>query len=192
MKKHISIIGSPLQVLFMFLASAGRSTEPSVAPATISGLASKQTRSIKTGPMPPPYSAEIGSPAGPESFYRIWPRRRTGELCLAGLNRLAQVAPTPIRVNEWNSAGRADVALIGEDSALVSWVGNGKEGLRILTRVVGADGQRSQASILWTSESGKSAGFPHLAKRGDEWLLAWMDATVPKRVRTAAIKMTGP
>ncbi|HKQ75119.1 MAG TPA: sialidase family protein [Blastocatellia bacterium] len=98
----------------------------------------------------------------------------------------------PIRVDEGSPAGRADVAIIGEDAALVSWVEQSKERRRILTRVVGADGQRSQASIVWTSESGKSTGFPHLAKRGDEWLLAWMDATGPKRVRTAAIKMTGP
>jgi hypothetical protein len=98
---------------------------------------------------------------------------------------------SPVRVDEGRPAGRADVVLIGKDGALVSWVERGKEGLRILVRRVSPDSQRSPASIIWTSESGKSAGFPHLAKSGDEWLIAWTDATGTKKVRTVAIKMTG-
>jgi hypothetical protein len=96
----------------------------------------------------------------------------------------------PIRVDEGSPAGRPDVALIGKDGALVSWVEKGSEGLRILVRRVGADGQRSPAAIVWRSESGKSAGFPHLTKSDDGWLVAWTDMTGHKRVRTAVIKMT--
>jgi Carboxypeptidase regulatory-like domain len=48
--------------------------------------------------------------------------------------------------------------------------------------------RRSPALVVWTSENGKSAGFPHMAKSGAEWLIAWTDMTGPKRVRTAAIK----
>lgn len=96
----------------------------------------------------------------------------------------------PVRVDEGHPAGRADLSLIGRDGALVSWVEKGKEGLRLLVRRVGTDGRRGPASIVWRSENGKSAGFPHLAKSGDGWLIAWTDMTGPKRVRAAAIKMT--
>jgi hypothetical protein len=73
--------------------------------------------------------------------------------------------------------------------ALVSWV-EGSEGLRILVRRVGADSQRSPAAIVWISKSGKSAGFPHLTKSDDGWLVAGTDMTGHKRVRTAVIKLT--
>jgi hypothetical protein len=94
----------------------------------------------------------------------------------------------PIEVDEGKPAGRADVVLVGKDGAVVSWVERGEKGLRILVRRVGADGRRSPALVVWTSENGKSAGFPHMAKSGAEWLIAWTDMTGPKRVRTAAIK----
>jgi hypothetical protein len=97
----------------------------------------------------------------------------------------------PVRVDEGKPAGRADVMLVGNDDAVVSWVEKGEKDLRILVRRVGADGKRSPASVVWTSESGKNAGFPHLAKSSAEWLIAWTDATGPKRVRAAAFKMTG-
>jgi hypothetical protein len=97
---------------------------------------------------------------------------------------------SPIEVDEGKPAGRPDVVLAGKDAAVVSWVERSDKALRILVRRVGADGRRSPASIVWTSESGKSVGYPHLAKSGDEWLMAWTDATGAKRVRAAAIKMT--
>jgi hypothetical protein len=97
---------------------------------------------------------------------------------------------SPIEVDEGKPAGRPDVVLAGKDVAVVSWVERSDKALRILVRRVGADGRRSPASIVWTSESGKSAGYPHLAKSGAEWLMAWTDATGPKRIRAAAIKMT--
>jgi len=98
---------------------------------------------------------------------------------------------SPIEVHEGKPAGRGDVVLVGKEGAVVSWVERSEKGLQILVRRVGADGRRSPASIVWTSESGKSAGYPHLAKSGAEWLIAWTDATSTKKARLAAIKITG-
>lgn len=97
----------------------------------------------------------------------------------------------PIEVNEGKPAGRGDVLLAGKDGAVVSWVERNEKGFQVLVRRVGANGRRSPTSTVWASEGGKSVGFPHLAKSGDEWLVAWTDATGPKKVRAAAIKMTG-
>jgi hypothetical protein len=97
----------------------------------------------------------------------------------------------PIRIDEGYPSGRADLVLMEKEGALVSWVELTKDGLRVLVKHIHSDGRRSPASIVWASASGKSAGFPHLAKNGDHWIAAWTDPSGLKMVRTAVIRING-
>lgn len=79
----------------------------------------------------------------------------------------------PVRVDEGRPAGRVDVALAPDGSAVVSWLEVRDGEAEILLRRVTAAGEAGPAVTAATSSASRSAGFPRLALSGDRLVLAW-------------------
>ena len=79
--------------------------------------------------------------------------------------------------------GRMDVAVVGEASALVSWMGAGPDPTgdskvrrsRWLAQVVTREGEQGGAVELISMAGSRSSGFPRLMTLGEQILLAWTD-----------------
>lgn len=94
-----------------------------------------------------------------------------------------------IEVDEGNPAGRTDVELLDDGSALVSWLERGggeeDEAARILVRRVRSDGSAGPASEVAASSSSRASGFPQLVQTApNEVIVAWTDVG-EDRVRVA-------
>jgi hypothetical protein len=87
--------------------------------------------------------------------------------------------------------GRVDTTLLGDGSALVSWLrsGNGSEG-EICIRRITADGELGPELIVATTASGRMSGFPQMVARDDSVVVAWTDVgDNSTAVRAAIVKM---
>lgn len=79
----------------------------------------------------------------------------------------------PILVDGQNPLGRVDVALVGENQALVTWLSNDQGKAIIKGRIVSSSGrQRAPFNIAETSEA-RSSGFPQMAVVKDYVYFAW-------------------
>jgi len=93
----------------------------------------------------------------------------------------------PIRLDDVGSLGRVGVEFADDGSAFASWIefADGRGQFRI--RRVDASGRRGPAQTVAGVESERASGYPRLARRGEELLLAWTEpAAGQSRVRTAA------
>ena len=83
---------------------------------------------------------------------------------------------SPIRLDDGVALGRVDVELLDEGSAVATWIefADGKSQLRV--RRVDSSGARSPAVALGGLGEGGAAGFPRMARQGDELLFAWTDS----------------
>jgi len=95
----------------------------------------------------------------------------------------------PIRLDEAQTIGRVDVALLDDGSAVASWIepANGRAEFRI--RRVDATGTRGPAQLVAAvgQASGRTSGYPHIARAGSELLLAWTETRTT--VKTASAKL---
>ncbi len=90
----------------------------------------------------------------------------------------------PQRVDDGAPSGWADVVLLDDGRALVSWLektANGVGDVRL--RAVSADG-RADAITVATTSSGRAAGIPMMARAGRDVIVAWRQGTV-KTARVA-------
>ena len=90
---------------------------------------------------------------------------------------------TAVRVDDEQSIGRPQIALLDNGSAAVSWIefSDGRSQFRL--RRIDRNGNRSPAA---TVAEGMGAQHPRLARHEDELLLAWVENTRgTTRVRTA-------
>ena len=92
---------------------------------------------------------------------------------------------SPIVVDEGSPVGRVDVLVLGDGSALVSWLERTAKGGEVKVRRVRSNGSRDEAITVAESSAARSSGFPHMALVGDEIIFAWTDPNTPSRVRTA-------
>ena len=91
----------------------------------------------------------------------------------------------PVRVDGGNPAGRVDVALLADGSALVTWVERvGGDTAAVRARRVWSGGRVGTATTIASSTAARSSGFPHMAVRENDVVFAW---TVPGR--PSAIKV---
>lgn len=95
----------------------------------------------------------------------------------------------PVRLDDGQSIGRVDVALLDDGSALASWIepASGRAELRI--RRVSASGGRGNAQTVASvgGASGRTSGYPRLIRHGGELLFAWTETR--STVKTAAAKL---
>jgi hypothetical protein len=83
----------------------------------------------------------------------------------------------PLQIDGGDPAGRVDLVLQEDGSALVSWLERtGGEGAEVRLRRVGEDGTMSGALTVATSSSGRASGFPRMAQvAGGDLIMAWTD-----------------
>lgn len=91
---------------------------------------------------------------------------------------------TPIRVDGGTPTGWADVLLLDDRRALVSWLertGQGTGDIRL--REVSPSGAAPAALTIASASSGRATGIPMMARAGSEVLVAWRQG----QVRTARV-----
>ncbi|HEU0300036.1 MAG TPA: sialidase family protein [Longimicrobium sp.] len=99
----------------------------------------------------------------------------------------------PARVDGGNPEGRADVLLLQDGAALVSWVERTEgEGAEVRVRRVGPDGRMGEPRTVAASSSTRSSGFPRMVPAGDDVVFAWTAPGQPARVRVARMPLSAP
>ena len=79
---------------------------------------------------------------------------------------------TPIRLDDAASAGRVQVVLLEDRSAVVTWIESGGEAQSFMARRVASDGRRGPA--LTIAERIGRQQYPRLVRHGRELLFAWI------------------
>jgi len=95
----------------------------------------------------------------------------------------------PVRIDDAGAVGRVDVELLGDGSAAVTWIEYADQRSEFRIRRVERSGSRSASLAVSPIASGRSSGYPRLARRADELILAWVDAGEKSRVRTAVAQL---
>ena len=98
----------------------------------------------------------------------------------------------PVMVDDGNPAGRVDVALLEDGSALVTWIERtgGDDAAVRARRVSGTGGGRGAALTIATSSAKRASGFPRTAIRGDDVIFAWTVPGEPSEVRVARASLS--
>ncbi|HEY0674464.1 MAG TPA: hypothetical protein VGD27_19465 [Longimicrobiales bacterium] len=95
----------------------------------------------------------------------------------------------PIRIDDGNPAGRVDVQLLSDNSAVVSWLERVEGGAEVRVRHVDANGGRGPARTVTTSSAERASGFPHMVVRGRDIVFAWTEPGRQAQVRTALLEL---
>jgi hypothetical protein len=93
-----------------------------------------------------------------------------------------------IQVNEGPPLGRVDVEVLGDGSALVTWLERTANGGEIKVRRVRPDGLRDEAKTLAVSNTARASGFPRMARSGNDIVFAWTQTGTPAQVKTAIVR----
>jgi len=91
----------------------------------------------------------------------------------------------PIRVDGGNPAGRVDVALLPDATALVTWIERGGDTAAVQVRRVQRNGGMSAATTVAASSAARASGFPRMAVTGEHVVFAWTMPGKPSAVRVA-------
>jgi len=81
----------------------------------------------------------------------------------------------PVRVDESGSLGRADVELMPDGSAMVSWIELAGKQAAFMVRRVDRSGGRSAVTTVTTLGANRGSVYPRMARRGNEIIFAWTD-----------------
>lgn len=97
-----------------------------------------------------------------------------------------------LRVDDGDPAGRVDVELLEDGSALVSWLERtGEESAEVRVRRVAPGGALGPAATVASSSGARASGFPRMARSGDGVVFAWTAPGDPSAVRVAHARLGG-
>lgn len=92
----------------------------------------------------------------------------------------------PTRIDDGNPLGRVDVVLLGDGSALVSWLERTPESGEVRVRRVFSDGRSGAVSLVTTTSSGRDSGFPRMIRDGrGRIVFAWTESGEARNIRMA-------
>jgi hypothetical protein len=92
----------------------------------------------------------------------------------------------PTRVDEGNPAGRVDVELLPDGSALLTWIERtGGDIAAVRARRVSRDRRVGVPTTVATSSAARASGFPRAIVTGSQVLFAWTVPGRPSAVRVA-------
>ncbi len=98
----------------------------------------------------------------------------------------------PMRLDDELSLGRVDVELLADGSAVASWIeystADNSTSFRI--RRIERSGTLSPPITVTAIGSGRTSGYPRMARAGSELLFAWTDTTAAPRLATARARLT--
>jgi hypothetical protein len=96
----------------------------------------------------------------------------------------------PIRVDGGNPAGRVDVALMQDGSALVTWIERtGGDTAAVRARRIGRDGKVGVATTIASSTAARASGVPRMTVAGSDVVFAWTVPGKPSSVRVARARL---
>jgi hypothetical protein len=95
----------------------------------------------------------------------------------------------PVRIDSGNPAGRVDVLMLPNGSALVTWIESAKDSTSILARTVAPDGNLGTPVKIATTSTARASGYPRMTLAGDTVWFAWTEPGTPKKVRLAKMKV---
>lgn len=84
----------------------------------------------------------------------------------------------PITVDDGNPAGRVDVLMLDDGSALVSWLEKMEGGGAVRVRRVHPNGKFDPAITIAPSGTARSNGFPQMVRSGNTLVFAWVSSRV--------------
>ncbi|MEQ1833078.1 MAG: sialidase family protein [Candidatus Eisenbacteria bacterium] len=91
----------------------------------------------------------------------------------------------PVRVDEGDPVGRADVAMLPDGDAAVMWIEGTHDHARIRVRRWAASGVLGAPVTVSGTSPARRSGFPRLVCVGDTLIAAWTEPATRLRVRTA-------
>ncbi len=95
----------------------------------------------------------------------------------------------PIRIDHGLPLGRVHIVGLAGGDVLVSWLEDTESTTAILLKRVSPAGAVSDAVTVAATDSARASGFPRMAVREDDVLLAWTDPEPPGRVRLRAVQI---
>jgi hypothetical protein len=101
----------------------------------------------------------------------------------------ATFAP-PVVVDDGHPIGRVDVLFLEDRRALVVWIERAGEDAGIRGRIVAPDGAAGPSLTLAATISGRAGGFPRMARRGPDVVLAWTEPGETSRIRAAVLPLS--
>ena len=82
---------------------------------------------------------------------------------------------SPVRLDDGQSLGLVDVALLDDGTAAATWVEFANDARHFRMRRVHPDGRRSDAQDVAASAAGRISGYPRMERFGDGLLFAWLE-----------------
>ncbi len=101
-----------------------------------------------------------------------------GQAWAAFSNDAGRSWETPIRLDDAGSLGRVDVEILDDGSAVASWVEYADKRGQFRVRRIEPSGMKSAPISVAGVEGSSSSGFPRMARRGDELVLAWTESAI--------------
>ncbi len=87
---------------------------------------------------------------------------------------------SPIRLDENAALGYVDVEMLGDDSAVATWVeARPQQAPEVRIRRIEATGVRGASATIAGSGAGRPTGSPHFARSGEQLLVAWTESMPP-------------
>jgi hypothetical protein len=115
-----------------------------------------------------------------------------GHVYTAFSSNAGETFGAPIRIDDVGAVGRVDVELLADGSAATSWIEFANQRSEFRIRRAEQNGSRSASLAVSGIGSGRSSGYPRLARRGNELLFAWVEAGEKPQVRTAVAQLAAP
>jgi hypothetical protein len=91
-----------------------------------------------------------------------------------------------VEVSDADPVGRADVLLLEDGGAVVSWIERTEGGAQLRARRVRADGSAGATLAVAPSGAARSSGFPQMIRSGGTLVFAWTGAN---GVQTAELRL---
>ncbi|MGH7502409.1 MAG: sialidase family protein [Longimicrobiales bacterium] len=95
----------------------------------------------------------------------------------------------PLRIDDGDPVGRADVLMLDDGQALVSWLERTDDGAEVRVRLVAPDGAMGSSTTVAASSAERASGFPRMALAGDRIVFAWTEPEPDARVRVAEMPL---
>ena len=95
----------------------------------------------------------------------------------------------PMRVDEGDPLGRVDIILLARSEAIVSWLEQIEDKAVIKIAKVNQQGKVGESITAIASNAARQSGFPVMAKRDKDIILAWTDVDSLARVQTAIVNI---
>jgi hypothetical protein len=115
-----------------------------------------------------------------------------GHVYAAFSSNAGETFSAPIRIDDVGAVGRVDVELLADGSAAVTWIEFADQRSSFRIRRVERGGSQSTSLAVSEIASGRSSGYPRLARRGNELLFAWVESGEKPQVRTAVARLAPP